>query len=561
MPDNMKAVLYARVSSDRQEQEDTVQSQLGELRAALEDAGVSDWQEFIDEGYARDNLVRPALDRLRDLAAQRDVSKVYVQAPDRLASGARLVILAEEFQEQDVDVVFLKGSVESTPEGKLLLHMQGAIAEYERTKISERTRRGKLYWARQGAMVGGHAPYGYRFIRRSDIHRARLEISEFQASVVREMYRLVLEERLSTRGLARYLEGRAIPTPRGANQWSPTTIDRILRNPVYMGTFFYQRTESALPSKRLSTDPYKQSRKTGSKPRPQGDWIAIPVPVIVDEPVWNAVQGQLRQNSLHSPRNNKRHGYLLRGLVRCPRCGGAYTGYSQKGYRGYRCQRRDPTVSSTGQRCKPGAVSAQRLEDAVWDAISESLQQPQLLADEYRRRLSENAGAQPFAEERKKLGIALKRVAAQEDRVTEAYVSEAMDLDRYKEEMEKLKSHRQELDRSQREIDQRQRQKQDTQKALAHLERFCHQVSKGLTSLTFDERQQLLRLVIERITVENGVARIDTVIPPDQDNLRNRYPEPVEPPTALRQAQGDGYANYPGQVGSPCLYERPHSPR
>ena len=101
-------------------------------------------------------------------------------------------------------------------------------------------------------------------------------------------------------------------------------------------------------------------------------------------------------------------------------------------------------------------------------------------------------------------------------------------LGRSKEEMDKLKSHRQELDRSQREIDQRQRQKQDTQKALAHLERFCHQVSKGLTSLTFDERQQLLRLVIERITVENGVARIDMVIPPDQDNLRNRYPEPVE---------------------------------
>ena len=525
MPDNMKAVLYARVSSDRQEQEDTVQSQLGELRAALEDAGVSDWQEFIDEGYARDNLVRPALDRLRDLAAQRDVSKVYVQSPDRLASGARLVILAEEFQEQGVDVVFLKGSVESTPEGKLLLHMQGAIAEYERTKISERTRRGKLYWARQGAMVGGHAPYGYRFIRRIDIHRARLEISETQASVVREMYRLVLEERLSTRGLARHLEARGIPTPRGANQWSPTTIDRILRNPVYRGTFFYQRTESALPSKRLSADPYKQSRKTGSKPRPQGDWIAIPVPVIVDESVWNAVQGQLRQNSLHSPRNNKRHGYLLRGLVRCPRCGGAYTGYSQKGNRGYRCQRRDPTVSSTGQRCKPGAVSAQRLEDAVWDAISESLQQPQLLADEYRRRLSENAGAQPLAEERKKLGIVLKWVAAQEVQVT---ISEAMDPSRYKEDMDKLKSHRQDLDRSHREIDQHQRQKRDTQKALAHLEQFCHQVCQGLTPLTFDERQQPLHLVIERITVENGVARIDTVIPPDQDNLRNRYPEPVE---------------------------------
>ena len=153
--------------------------------------------------------------------------------------------------------------------------------------------------------------------------------------------------------------------------------------------------------------------------------------------------------------------------------------------------------------------------------------------------MSENAGAQPVAAERKKLGIALKRVAAQEDRVTEAYVSEAMDLGRYKEDMDKLTSHRQELDRPQREVDQCQRQKQDTQKALARLERFYHQVSKGLTSLTFDERQQLLRLVTERITVENGVARIDTVIPPDQDNLRNRHPEPVEGPFGEKVVRQD----------------------
>ena len=105
-----------------------------------------------------------------------------------------------------------------------------------------------------------------------------------------------------------------------------------------------------------------------------------------------------------------------------------------------------------------------------------------------------------------------------------------MNLDRYKENMDKLTSHRQELDRPQREVDQCQRQKQDTQKALARLEQFCHQVPKGLTSLTFDERQQLLRLVTERITVENGVARTDTVIPPGQDNFRNCYPEPLEEP-------------------------------
>ncbi len=143
---------YARVSSDRQEHEETVQSQLAELRLRVQEDGVLDCQEFIDEGYARDNLVRPALDRLRDLVGQGEVDRPYVQAPDRLASGAKLVLLVEEFQQHNVGVIFLKGSVEDNPEGKLLLHMQGAIAEYERTKIAERTRRGKLYWARQGAM-------------------------------------------------------------------------------------------------------------------------------------------------------------------------------------------------------------------------------------------------------------------------------------------------------------------------------------------------------------------------------------------------------------------------
>jgi len=235
-----RAATYARVSSDRQEHEETIQSQLGELRARVRDDGVLDCHEYTDEGYGRDNLVRPGLDRLRDLMAQGELDRLYVQCPDRLAGGAKLVILVEEFQQHGVEVVFLKGSVDETPEGKLLLHMQGAIAEYERTKIAERTRRGKLYWARQGAMVGGHAPYGYRFVRRSEESRARLEVDEFQATVVRQMYCWEVEEHLSTRAIARRLTQQpGVMTARGAAQWQPTAVDRILRNPVYKGTFFY----------------------------------------------------------------------------------------------------------------------------------------------------------------------------------------------------------------------------------------------------------------------------------------------------------------------------------
>ena len=522
-------LLYARVSTDRQEHEETIQSQLAELRARAEDDGLATWEEFLDEGYGRDNLVRPGLDRLRDLVAQEEVERVYIQAPDRLASGAKLMLLVEELQDHGVQIIFIKGQWEDTPEGKLLLHMQGAFSEYERTKIGERTRRGKLYWARQGAMVGGHAPYGYRLVRRNDSERARLEVSDFEATIVQEMYRLVLEERLSTRGLARRLQERGIRTPKGANQWSPVSISRMLGNPVYKGTFYYQRTEATLPAKRLTSDPYKQADKTGSKPRPEEDWIAIPVPAIVDEATWDGVQEQMRQNSLNSSRNNKKHQYLLRGLIRCPRCGGNYTGFFQHGCRGYRCQRAHWRSSSTGQRCPPGAFTAQPVEDAVWQAVTEALQQPQVLAEEYQKKIAKAASPEFMAAERKQLSVALKRLRAQEDRATDAYIGEAMELDRYKAEMEKLRKQKRELERRDRELDQRQQLEQDSRSALDHLDRFCRQVTQGLDALSFEERQQLLKLLVEKVTVEAGRARIETVIPAEQDNLRNLRGDVVTP--------------------------------
>lgn len=527
----VRAALYARVSTDRQEQEQTIQSQLAELRGWVQDDRVAGCLEFTDEGYGRDNLVRPGLDRLRDLVVQREIDRLYVQCPDHLASGARLMLLWEEFQRHGVDVVFLKGAVDETPEGKLLLHMQGAIAEYERTKTAERTRRGKLYWARQGALVGYFAPYGYRFVRRTEAQRARLEVDEAQASVLRSMYRWLVEEHLSTRGIARRLTERGVPTARGAAQWQPTAVDRILRNPAYKGNFLYQRAESVVPSRRLSADPYRQRRKTGRRPRPENEWIPIRIPPIVDEPTWEAAQRQLRDNALHSRRNNKRHQYLLRGLVRCPRCGSTYTGAFQHGHRYYRCTRTDPATSSTGKRCPPGAFLAEPVEEIVWEAVSDALQSPEVLAQEYERRLALASSPQSLGVERRHVGLALKRVHAQEDRVTDAYVNEAMDLERYKAEMDRLRQRRKELERAAQEIDQRERQELDSRRALEHLEAFCQRVARGLDNLTFQERQRLLQLLVERITVEDGHVRVEAAIPAPREEdvqLRTHHPEPVE---------------------------------
>ena len=526
----MGVALYGRVSSNRQEHEETIRSQLAELRHQAKEDDLITWLELLDEGYGRDNLTRPGLDRLRDLVGQGEINRVYVQAHDRLASGAGLVLLVEELREKGVEVVFLKGSVEDTAEGKLLLHMQGAIAEYERTKIAERTRRGKLYWARQGAMVGGHAPYGYNFRRRTDAGRAKLEINEFEAAVVREIYRWLIDEQLSTRAIAKRLTERDIATSKGAAQWQPTAVDRILRNQVYKGTFVYQRTERTLPSQRTSSDPYRRSRKTGRKQRPQEEWIKIPVPIIASDATWEAAQQQLVQNSKHSKRNNKCHRYLLRGLRKCPRCGSTYTGAVQHGYRRYRCGNTDPGISSTGKRCPPGSIGADLLEQLIWDAVAQALRQPDVLVEQYRRLLDREISPDGLAWERKQVALALKRIKSQEDRLTDAYRDDAMDLKRYKMEMDQLKAKKRELERTSKDIDSRERQEWDSRGALKHLQDFCDRVAQGLDSLTFEDRQQLLRLVIERITVADSRVSVETVIPVGTDavHLRTGHPELIE---------------------------------
>ena len=517
--------LYARVSTNRQEQEATIQSQLEALRSYANDKGYQIVAEYVDDGYSGATLERPDLDRLREALRYSEFEIVLFSSPDRLARKAVYQgIILEDLIQAGVRAEFLSLPVDDTDLGKMYLGILGHFSEFERAKIADRTRRGKNYWARQGAMVGGVVPYGYRFVRRTEGHRASLEPNEIQQVVVKQMFRWLVEEGLSTRAIARRLTERGIPTARGAAQWQPTAVHGMLCNTVYKGIFNYQKAESILPSRRVGDDRYRHA-KTGRRPRPREEWIPIPVPALVDEATWEAAQAQLRHNSLMSPRNNTRHQYLLRGLIRCPRCGCTYTGYVQHNSRGYRCQRTDSAISSTGQRCLPGAISAQPLEEAVWDALADALRRPEALVAEYERRLEETGARSGVEADVKQAVVALKRIKGQEDRITEAYINEAMGLERYKAEMEKLKGRTAGLERIQRELERRGEQERNRHEALGHLERFSAQVSSGLDAMTFEERQQLLQLVVERITVENGLARIETVIPTGPDgNLRTRHP-------------------------------------
>ena len=175
-----KTAIYARVSSGRQKEAHTVESQIENLLNYAKSNGYSvpgGWK-FVDEGFSGSNLVRPALERLRDEAASGHLENVIILSPDRLSRKyAHQALLIEELSRQGVNVIFIKSVHGSTPEEQLLVQFQGIIAEYERTQIMERSRRGKLYKARNGDVsVLSGAPYGYSYIKKTDISNAYYEI-------------------------------------------------------------------------------------------------------------------------------------------------------------------------------------------------------------------------------------------------------------------------------------------------------------------------------------------------------------------------------------------------
>src|SRR5215471_4620046 len=200
----VRAALYARVSSEQQTQQCTIRSQIEALKDRIRSDGLmlEDELRFIDDGYSGSTLVRPALERLRDVAWAGGFQRLYVHSPDRLARKyAWQVLLVEELQRSEVELVFLNRTLGVSPEEDLLLQMQGMIAEYERAKIMERSRRGKRHAARRGSIsVLCGAPYGYKYVsKHAGGGQAEYQVVFEEARIVKQIFEWVGVERLSLR--------------------------------------------------------------------------------------------------------------------------------------------------------------------------------------------------------------------------------------------------------------------------------------------------------------------------------------------------------------------------
>lgn len=243
----LQVAIYARVSSENQVEAKTIESQLAALRERIGCDGlrVPEERTFVDEGYSGTTLARPGLEQLRDVAAAGGLDRLYVHSPDRLARKyAYQVLLVEELTNAGVEVIFLNRELKQSPEDELLLQVQGVVAEYERAKFMERSRRGKRHAAKAGSVsVLANAPYGYRYVGKQDgTDHPHYEVVFEEAQIVRQIFAWVGTERLSLGEVCRRLTNATIPTRRGKSKWDRSVIWGMLKNPAYIGTAIFGRT-------------------------------------------------------------------------------------------------------------------------------------------------------------------------------------------------------------------------------------------------------------------------------------------------------------------------------
>ena len=519
MDDILRVALYARVSSERQADELTIRSQVAALKQRIAADGLTLDAElcFLDDGFSGGSLLRPSLERLRDLAYSGVIDRLYVLAPDRLARNyAYQVVLIEEFTKHHVQVVFLNDIAGlASPEGNLLLQMQGMIAEYERAKILERTRRGRRFAARQGKVsVLGHAPYGYRYVPKHEAGGdARYEVLTEESQHVQAMFTWVGLEGLSLGDVSRRLREQAVPTPTGRACWDRATIRGILVNPAYQGTAKYGKTRlfprqnerRPMRGAPLTRRSDKVARKT-----PAAEQEEIAVPALVSAELFSAVAERLEENRRRYREQKKDAEFLLSGLLVCARCNSAYCGRHHRSktktreYVYYGCIGADRHRHDGNRICANTSVNG-RIDHAVWSDLCSLLRDPERLRHEFEARLQ-----RPTAENAESARLE-KSIAEQKRRIArliDAYENGWLDKAEFE---PRIRAAKERLARDEATLAEHQRdsiKEDELRLIIGQFDAFAARMRDNLEQADFALKRQLLRLLVRRIEVADQDVRI-----------------------------------------------------
>ena len=513
----MKIAIYARVSTEKQEKQATIQSQLSALREFATKNNHIVIEEFTDDGYSGELLDRPALDKLRDVAKKKVFEAVLVHSPDRLSRNyVNLILTQNELKKHGVVVTYLnRPDSKNTPEDVFSNGIQGLVAEYEKAKILERTRRGRIHKARNGLVVTSMAPYGYRYIRMDKATNVdgHYEIIEDEARVVKKIFDLFVNKQKSIRAIARCLTNEGIKPQRG-KLWRSSSLHRIIRNETYAGITYYNKNYSCEPIKPKEPGVYKRSNNTSRRLRQKNEWIPIKLAnslIIIEKEMFDRAQRQLKINAVLSPRNVKNQ-YLLRGVVGCGKCGSPLFGTPCHGKLYYRCGNRCRTFPLP-RECKVKMVSAPKLESTVWDAVCNALKNPALIVDQIKKRQETlTRGRRTLERSLSEMDRRFEMIKREDDKLLDAYREGIITMTQLKDQMPKIQEKKDILAKEREDIAQKLSQAIPAGLIRHDVKHYCKIVSNRVNSANFEQKQQIMRIV-KRVIIDEDKVKIKAIIP------------------------------------------------
>ncbi len=517
-----RTALYARVSTGLQEKEQTIQSQLAAI-ARYADQNQLRYTEaltYTDDGYSGTRLDRPALDELRDHAREGRFDVVVVLCPDRLARRyVYQVLILDELKRIGVEVQFCERPIGESADDQLLLQIQGAIAEYERAKILDRCRRGRVHRARRGEIAPPVPPYGYTYGAKKYGGDGQIRVHEEEAAMVRQVFQWYARDGASFAQVEKQLDRSRWKLRRGRQGWTGGFVKNILHCEWYVGRAYYNRKgyrspETGESKSRIITD------------RPRSEWIEVPVPRIIDDALFARAQERVEENRKFAMRRQKEpQAYLLKGLLRCGQCGAPYRGVHQRmkpkaygraeyivyacgHHYSYRADRQLARKSCPNKRVDVAAVDA-----IVWQTVRDLLLDSDAVAshlDAWRRRST----ADPGGDERLALtATRIKEMKRQCARLTDAYQEGALSLRDFHSRKSVLAEKIETVERERAELESLAAQHGvaplQVQGATAVVERL----RTLLPDANFQLRQAILRLVIEKVVIDFKRLEIHLALP------------------------------------------------
>jgi site-specific DNA recombinase len=513
------AAIYARVSSEQQREAHTIASQTAMLIEFAKGHNLEVPKEWVfeDEGYSGATLERPGLERVRDLAAEGQIQVVLAYAPDRLSRKyAYQILLMEELARNGVETVFVKAPQGSSAEDQLLVQFQGMIAEYERAQILERSRRGKRHRAQSGEVsVMSGAPYGYRYIRKTDETLAAYAVLEAEARVVQRIYEMYTVAGLSIGEITRQINTEGIPTRKASARWERSTVWAVLRNSAYRGVAYFGKTRAS--ARMRVVRPLRRRgvitpSTTAGHERPPEEWIEIAVPALVSNDTFARAQELLLENKIRSRRRTIEPS-IVQGLVSCRKCGYAFsrtsTRTSARKIHYYKCIGSDSWRKLGGPVCDNRRLIRQDLLDQiVWAEVIRLLEDPTLIQQELDRRLAAARSSDPTQKREQSLQRELVHVGKGIERLLCAYQEALLSIEQLRERMPALRQREQAL-RAELQAMADQANDRETFLRLAEtLTAFLVRLRGAADTLSITERQRIVRLVIKDVQIGDDTITI-----------------------------------------------------